>query len=94
VTTTTGARNFDSKRLVAGLTVGVPLIFMVLVFVYPLVNILVTGLSDEGGALAAFGDVLSKPSLRGVAWFTVWPYSPGTTSLDERCCVPPSPFRS
>ncbi len=72
VTTNAGTRALRSRRLVGGLTIGVPLVFMVLVFVYPLVNILVTGLSAEGGALAAFGDVLAKPSLRGVAWFTLW----------------------
>jgi thiamine transport system permease protein len=72
VTTETGRRALRSKRLVGALTVGVPLVFMVVVFVYPLVNILVTGLSSESGALAAFGDVLTKPSLRGVAWFTTW----------------------
>ena len=72
MTTNAGTRALRSRRLVGGLTIGVPLVFMVLVFVYPLVNILVTGLSAEGGALAAFGDVLAKPSLRGVAWFTLW----------------------
>ena len=72
MTTDTSRRALRSRRLVGGLTVGVPLLFMVVVFVYPLVNILVTGLSSEGGAFAAFGDVLTKPSLRGVAWFTTW----------------------
>ena len=72
MTTNTSTRALRSKRLVGGLTIGVPLVFMVVVFVYPLVNILITGLSSEGGALAAFGDVLAKPSLRGVAWFTTW----------------------
>ena len=54
------------------LAVGVPLVFLTVVFLYPLWSILFAGLSGDGGPLAAFGEVFEKPSLRGVAWFTVW----------------------
>ncbi len=58
------------SRILASLVAGVPLAFMVVVFVYPLATILITGLSADGGA--AFIDVFERSSLRGVAWFTLW----------------------
>lgn len=59
-------------RVLLTLAVGLPLAFMVVVFVYPLVSILLTGLSDESGGLAAFADVFGRPDLRRIAWFTLW----------------------
>jgi thiamine transport system permease protein len=42
-------------------------------FVYPLVAILATGLTDSGRIdLSPLGDVLGSARLRGVAWFTIW----------------------
>ncbi|MHB0980954.1 MAG: ABC transporter permease [Thermoleophilia bacterium] len=52
--------------------VGVPLAFLGYFFVYPLAGILVVSLSREGSPLAAFATVLTRPSLRSVAWFTLW----------------------
>ncbi len=45
--------------------------FLAYFFVYPLISIAVTGLSSVGGGLP-LSDVLTRPSLRGVVWFTVW----------------------
>jgi thiamine transport system permease protein len=58
--------------LARGLVIAIPLMFLGLAFLYPLVKILFTGLSGDAGPLAAFGEVIERPSLRGVAWFTLW----------------------
>lgn len=47
---------------------AVPVGFLGFFFVYPLLTILITGLAGDGSAF----DVLARPSLRGVAWFTLW----------------------
>jgi len=53
--------------------VGVPLLFLGFFFLYPLANILVVSLKGDGGfSLEPFKEVLQRPSLRKVAWFTVW----------------------
>jgi len=71
-TSTPATLNDRPGRLLRLLAVGIPFAFLAIVFLYPLGSILLTGLSAEAGPLAAFGDVLAKPSLRGVAWFTLW----------------------
>jgi thiamine transport system permease protein len=53
--------------------VGLPLLFLLLFFVYPVGSILLLGVAPEGrldvtGVLA----VLAEPFVRDVAWFTLW----------------------
>jgi len=52
---------------------AVPLAFLSVFFLWPLVSIVWTGLAP-GGAFdpSAFGEVLTDGSLLGVAWFTLW----------------------
>jgi thiamine transport system permease protein len=53
--------------------VAIPVVFFGWFFVYPLVAILATGLTDAGRIdLSPLGDVLGSARLRGVAWFTIW----------------------
>ncbi|HLG08805.1 MAG TPA: iron ABC transporter permease [Gaiellaceae bacterium] len=53
------------------LTYGVPLGFLAVFFVYPLVSILERGLRSDG-ALTSPLDLLTDPLTREVVWFTVW----------------------
>jgi len=53
------------------LLAAAPIVFLSYFFVYPLVTILVTGFTSAGDGTSAL-DVLRRPSLRGVAWFTLW----------------------
>ncbi len=51
----------------------VPALFLAYFFVYPLVTILYTGLVSDGRfATSAFVDVITDPTMRSVAWFTLW----------------------
>jgi len=60
-------------RLGTVLLVAVPVAFLGYFFVYPVVTIIVTGLAPDGRLdLAPFEAVFSRPSLLGVAWFTLW----------------------
>ncbi len=52
--------------------VGTPLAFLGYFFLYPLLSILAVSLGGEGSPLAPFLTVLSRPSLRQAAWFTIW----------------------
>jgi thiamine transport system permease protein len=53
--------------------IAIPVAFLGLFFVYPVVAILGRGLAPGGHLdLDPLGDVLSDPGLREVAWFTVW----------------------
>jgi thiamine transport system permease protein len=52
------------------LAYGVPLAFLALFFVYPLVSIAERGLTAEDGRSAL--DVLGDPLTEDVVWFTVW----------------------
>ena len=53
--------------------VAVPLLFLAYFFAYPLGAILAKSLIINGRlALAPFGDVFSRGTLRGAIWFTVW----------------------
>jgi thiamine transport system permease protein len=51
------------------LTVGVPLVFLALFFLYPLAAIIERGLRGDGDSAL---DVLTDPTTRDVVWFTVW----------------------
>lgn len=52
---------------------AVPALFLAYFFVYPLITILFTGLVPEGQfATSAFREILTSPTIRGVAWFTLW----------------------
>jgi thiamine transport system permease protein len=56
-----------------GLMLVVPLAFLGIFFVYPLLTILGRGLWPRGAVdLSPLADVVGNPSLRSVAWFTVW----------------------
>ncbi len=51
--------------------IAVPVIFLGYFFIYPLISITLRGLTVDGSlSLSVFGDVLSDPSLQGVARFT------------------------
>lgn len=53
------------------LVAAVPIAFFGYFFVYPLATVLVTGFTATGSATSV-SDVLTRPSLRGIAWFTLW----------------------
>ncbi len=62
-----------STRAGRGLLVGLPLAFLAVFFLWPVAAILGRGLMRSGSLdLRPVGDVLRDPSLRHVAWFTVW----------------------
>jgi thiamine transport system permease protein len=51
----------------------VPGLFLAYFFVYPLVTILYTGLVPDGRfATSAFAEIVTDPTMRSVAWFTLW----------------------
>ena len=53
--------------------VAVPALFLAYFFVYPLVSITVRGLTVDGSiSFGVVTDVLSDPTLQGIAWFTLW----------------------
>lgn len=52
-----------------GLVVG-PAIFLAVFFALPVVQLLIRGLGDGGGA--AFIDTLTSSTIRSAAWFTLW----------------------
>ena len=58
-----------SPRAWRAVTVGVPLAFLALFFLYPLAAILDRGLRGTGDPPL---DVLTDPLTREVVWFTVW----------------------
>ena len=64
-----GHRGSLSGRAWRLLTIGLPLAFLTLFFLYPLVAIVDRGLRGEGDAPL---DVLTDPLTREVVWFTVW----------------------
>ena len=52
---------------------AVPLGFLAVFFVWPVATIVATGLAPDGDLeLGAVGRVLTDPSVRSVAWFTLW----------------------
>jgi thiamine transport system permease protein len=55
------------------LLLGVPLAFLAVFFVYPVVSIVGLGLRPDGDwSLGVFADVLTRSSVLKVVWFTVW----------------------
>ena len=58
------------RRRMTWLLAALPVAFLGYLFIYPLIRILFTGL--EGGAGSAFAELVSRRSLIGVAWFTLW----------------------
>ena len=67
-----GATRWRGRAGVAALLV-VPVAFLAVLFAYPLVTILGTGLRPDGSwDLGAVGDVVGDPALREVLWFTAW----------------------
>ena len=55
------------------LLAAVPTLFLAYFFIYPLVTILYTGLVPNGRvATSAFTEIVTDPTMRGVAWFTLW----------------------
>lgn len=63
-----------SRRTPWGLVLALPpLAFLGVFFLWPVVSIIDRGLRPSGRLeLSVFGDVLASPSLRHVAWFTLW----------------------
>jgi len=55
----------------AALVVG-PLAFLGVFFAWPLAVVLARGFGFDASPFAPLGDVLTDPSLRAVAWFTLW----------------------
>ena len=58
-----------SARAWRTLTLGVPLAFLALFFLYPVASIVERGLRGEGDSPL---DVLTDPTTRDVVWFTIW----------------------
>ena len=67
-------RRRRALRVLPGLLLAaIPLVFLALFFVHPLVTILLAGLAPAGVPdLSALGEVLTDDGLRGVAAFTLW----------------------
>jgi thiamine transport system permease protein len=62
-----------SSRAVRAVMVLVPMAFLGIFFVYPVVTIVGRGLWPGGSVdLSPVGNVLTDPSLREIVWFTVW----------------------
>ncbi len=62
-----------AAQLARAAMIGVPLAFLAVFFVYPVVTIIGRGLWPDGTIdLGPIADVVTDPSLRQVAWFTVW----------------------
>lgn len=65
-----GAATGRAGRL---LLAGAPLVFLALFFLYPVATITLTGLAPEGRFdPSPLLGIVTRPSLRGVAWFTLW----------------------
>src|SRR3990172_11860657 len=62
-----------ASRWARGSMLAVPLLFLGLFFVYPVLTILGRGLWPGGDLdLSPLGEVLGDPSMRDIAWFSVW----------------------
>ncbi len=67
------ALTHPSARVVRGAMLAVPLAFVGVFFVYPVVAIVGRGLVPDGHVdLEPLGEVLTDPDLREVIWFTLW----------------------
>ncbi len=73
-----------SARGWRALTVGVPIAFLTLFFLYPLAAIIDRGLRGDGDSALS---VLTDPSTREVVWFTVW-QALGSTVLTIAVAMP------
>ncbi len=63
----------SSRRLGRAALIAVPLGFLTVFFVWPLISILVTGIAPGGRPdLSGFREVLTSRDLAGIAWFTLW----------------------
>lgn len=63
----------NASRVGKAALIAVPSIFLGYFFVFPLVSITIRGLTVEGRIdFGVIGDVLSDPTLRRIAWFTLW----------------------
>jgi len=52
---------------------AIPAVFLGYFFIYPVLTILYTGLVPDGQiATSAFSEALTSPTVRGIAWFTLW----------------------
>ncbi len=61
------------RRLARAALLAPPVAFLLLLFAWPVANIVGEGLrGDDGWELGAVSDVLGDPHLRGVLWFTLW----------------------
>ncbi len=70
---TGGRTRSGAEWVVRSVIVAVPVVFLGVFFVYPVIAILGRGLAPQGAVnLDPLGDVLTDPGLRHVAWFTVW----------------------
>lgn len=66
------AMNF-STRVGRQVLIAIPVLFLVIFFVWPVLSILRLGLAPEGALdLAPLLDVLNDATLWSVAWFTLW----------------------
>ncbi len=66
----------------------VPLAFLGVFFLWPLVSILATGLAPDGSIdLSPFGTVFSTGSLAGIIWFTLW-QATASTALTLAVALP------
>jgi thiamine transport system permease protein len=79
-----GRRDSVSARGWRALTVGVPIAFLTLFFLYPLAAIIDRGLRGDGDSALS---VLTDPSTREVVWFTVW-QALGSTVLTIAVAMP------
>lgn len=68
VVATRGAPRLGRVALVV-----IPTAFLGYFFVYPLISITVRGLTEDGSfSFGVVSDVLADPTLRKIAWFTLW----------------------
>jgi thiamine transport system permease protein len=68
-----GRARIDRGSLVRGLLLAVPIAFLGVFFVYPVVSIVGRGLTPGGSLdLSPLADVVTDAAFRGVAWFTIW----------------------
>lgn len=66
-------RRFAWRLWLPRLLLGLPLLFLLLFYIYPLSAILRVSLTPNSGQeLDILGQLIRRPYLRGVVWFTIW----------------------